>query len=125
MRVLDKEEQLVWDAQLSVCIMGNGDGTEFELLNNGPEPALTDEFLADLKSRGLEYLGVIGIVDGRVRVALAEPLDADVITLLSAAFVRHAMAVFQDRLRVKLKSTDAAVQWCRSLFEKPDTRPNA
>jgi hypothetical protein len=88
MKTLDKFQQLVWDSPLAAIILGNPGLTDFEL--TAPEP-LSAETEAGFHARGLEFIGVTGLVDGQFKSALAVPLDDDAVSAIAAAFVQYVV----------------------------------
>lgn len=72
---MDKFETLATEAELAVAIIGDADGSEVELLpvtHNPLDPDKLYALAAQWAAQGLHYhfVGSIGIVDGKIRVAL-------------------------------------------------------
>ncbi len=90
MRSLNKHEQLAHDGDFIVCILGNLQTSEFELLD--PAQLAVADTARTLTRRGFQYVGTVGMVNGAPRTALDEPLDDATISTLSSAYVRHVTA---------------------------------
>ena len=84
----DKFAQLVQVAEHSVQIFGNLETAEFELIDSVEFP-LAEPRQLDIATRRLQFLGVVGIVDGRPRTHLSGPLNDDAISALAQAFTVH------------------------------------
>ena len=91
MRVLDKFEKLVFDADIAAAILGNPLTAEYHLVD--VDPASPD--VQKLLGRDLYFLGVCGLVSGKPQTALTEPLDDDVVQALAVTFVKR----IEDALR--------------------------
>ncbi len=115
---MDKFEQLVAAAQFPVCILGNL-RSDFELVDLQSEP-MSEDAKRDLSKRGMCFVGVIGLVEGVPRVALAEPLDAMTATALSQAFVQR----IEDKINGILAPKGDSVEFLDRLYMLPDTREN-
>ena len=113
MKTLDKFEQLATDSTLTAVILGNPGLTDFELIP--PEP-LSAEAQAAFHSRDFGFIGVVGVVGGKFRTALAVPLDDATADALAAAFVQYVVA--------KLKLNTKDVTWFENLWALPDSREN-
>jgi hypothetical protein len=111
----DKFEQIAFEAQLAVCVLANEGVTDIELVNLRSVPLPTPP---DFTGRNLHFLGVIGVVQGVPRTALAEPLDPVRISALSAAFIRYCEVLLDAGLRPK----DDFVRFAEALWSLPDTR---
>ena len=107
----DKFEQLVFDAQLSVAILGNPETADFELVDLSTPGPLSEDQLS--RARRMHFVGVFAIVGCIPRTALALPLDDATYTALSAAFVRH----IEVRANAELEA-----QFLTRLFALEDTR---
>jgi hypothetical protein len=111
MKTLDKFEQLASDSTLTAVILGNPALTDFELIAPAPLPPETQ---AKFHARNFGFIGVVGVVEGRFRTALAVPLDDATAEALAAAFVQYVVA--------KLNTKD--VTWFENLWALPDSREN-
>jgi hypothetical protein len=107
---LDKFEQLVFDAQLAVAILGDLETSDFELFDVSRLPLSEDQLS---RASRMRFVGVIGIVESVPRIALDEPLDAATTTALLQAFVRHT----EDTANAELETQALA-----RLYQLPDTR---
>jgi hypothetical protein len=108
----DKFEQLVFDAQLAVAILGNPQTSDFELLSISRLP-LSEDQLTRVSERQMFFAGVMGIVKGFPRSALATPLDAATTTALAQAYVRF---IEQEANR------ELETAFLGRLYQLPDTR---
>jgi len=115
----DKHHTLVRDAQLALCILGNPQTSDFELIEV-PKLPLSAEHLPSLRLRGMYYIGVVGLVDGVPRTALDEPLENASVDALARAFLSH----IGSSLRTEAdRSNDASVRWLAELYSLTDPRP--
>jgi hypothetical protein len=114
---MDKFRQLCLDAPIAVVILGNPETSDFELIDLDFD-RLPNERVCALQERGMEFCGVLGLVKGRPRVALALPLGAEIIATLSAAFVQR----LEDAINgIKPDMGDSA-EWLERLHSLPDNR---
>ena len=107
---MDAIEQLAWDAEEAVGVLGRGE--EFVLVTLG-EP-LPDAVLEYAHRRKYRFCGVLAIVSGR---GAARCADADAIPTMCAAAV-----AFGQQVAEKLKAERGSADWLRRLFEIPDRR---
>jgi hypothetical protein len=105
-----KFEELVSKAQYAVCIVGNPQLSEYELLDF----PLPDE--PEFLERGLTFVGILALVEWVPCSALAMPLDPATITRLSGLFV--------ERLRCAMEAYTRgdSVEWLDKLYRMPDSR---
>ncbi len=89
MRAPDKFEQIAEGADFPVCFLGNTETADYELLDLKRKPLLPESEKENLLSRGLCFIGVMGIVEGVPAAALAEPLDAATASALAQAYLRY------------------------------------
>ena len=115
--MIDKFEQIAFESQLSVCILANEGVTDIELVNLKSVPLPTPR---DFPGRTLHFLGVIGIVQGVPRTALAEPLDPVRISALSAAFIAYCEVLLDAGLEQQRKGDE--VDWLNRLMSLEDPR---
>ena len=101
----DRIEQLTFDAQIAVAIIGNPATGDFELID-----LLSDwrEHVAALVARGMYFCGVAGLVDGVPKTALEEPMGNAMIDAAAAAFLSHIESRLDSALiaRVEQKALD-------------------
>jgi len=86
MRTLDKFEKLVEESQYAVAILANLDTNDTQFVDLSAVPTEQARAFAE---RGLEFCGIVGVVGGQPRVALAVELDAESITAITQAFIHH------------------------------------
>jgi len=106
----NKFERLVSKAQLAVYILGNHQSEEYALVAAGEEAAQAQ---CDLVSRGLRFVGVIAIVDGKVCTALAEEIDDPTMSALSQAFVQIAAAEIIARISTWRRRPSILEAWTK------------
>jgi hypothetical protein len=114
MRIFDKFETLVGEADHSFTIMGNLTTSDFALIETSTLP-LSESARHDLVQRGMGWLGVVGLVAGQPKTALDTPLGAPVIAALAEAFLQV--------LAKKLADNDPVLAELAALYALPDTRP--
>ena len=117
-KVLDKFERLAWDATYAVCILGNPESRDFELVDIGPKP-LTEERRRKMSERGLGFLGVLGIVGGVPRAALAVELDP----VTQSALVQSFLQRIEDAINTVEKAAKGdSAEFLQRLYKIPDNR---
>lgn len=84
----DKFELLVKDAQIALCVMGNPQTSDFELVDVEQLP-LSDAHRRSMTKRGMGFLGVVGLVNGAPQSAFEEPLPDASVDALAMAFMSH------------------------------------
>lgn len=114
----DKFEEIAWSASYAVAVVGNPASGGFELFDLGPAEQPSEARNRELLGLGFEFLGVIGIVRGRVRVALSEPVAPEMSSAISAAFCQHIENAITDAIK-----PGGTLDWVRRLVP-PDTREN-
>ena len=124
---MDKFEQLSTAASYGVAIFGNpalDDFCLFDLTKGTPYPV--EDHKREIAERALSFCGVIGIVQGVPRTALAEPLGEYTITALTRAFcerIEAAVTAVEGTLTAVLATpADESIAWCERLYWLPDTR---
>lgn len=123
---MDKFETLVAESSIAVAILANADATDIEMLPVQPRSYALEKAqeLARLWApRGLRFIGMAGIADGKPRTALAVPLDDLRISALSQAFIAYIEVLLKDEIETRQAVGDE-VEWLRSLWSLPDSRPN-
>lgn len=85
----DKFSRLLAESRFSMFILGNGATSDYTL---APARPLPEAVRRDFTKRGLTFVGILGVVDGQPRSALAVPLTDTTIARLSQEFIRRAMA---------------------------------
>jgi hypothetical protein len=116
MNKLDKFEQLACDATYSAGILGNG--TEYELVDM-PLKKSEEQLTKESQSKNFGFIGIIGIVGGRIKVALALPLDEMTIDALSQAF---AQRIDEAISTVEKAMTGDSTQFLQRLHDLQDNR---
>lgn len=81
------------ESEHAVSIIGNPETGDYILLDvRQAVPPAASKFARIVVDHGMRHLGVIGIVGGVPRVALAVPVDAESIATLAHTFVQQAGA---------------------------------
>jgi hypothetical protein len=97
---LDKFNQLIMDSQpgLAVCILGNPQTSDFEVvgLNPGPVP---DDIREMVRARGIYFIGTIGLIHGAPKIVLDEALDSHAISIIHDVYVQHVETVANATLQ--------------------------
>jgi hypothetical protein len=109
---MDAQEQLVWDSEISMAVVGKGG--DFVLIDLGE---VDDDVTKLALARGYAWCGVLGVKDGQP-CANCEPNPDAALTMMHAALA-FAQKV-ADRLRPPQKGD--AVEWLESLYRLPDPR---
>ena len=109
----DTHEQLVFDSEISVAVLGKDE--KFIFVRLGQDSV--DYALADAKDNGYAYAGVIGIKDG-VPSVQCEPDPASMRVMVLAGLAFAGMIAEMQKHQM---STD----FCERLFALPDLRPDA
>jgi len=124
--MFDKFQTLVTEATLAVEVLANADMTDIEMLPSRPNSLgaeKIDELARLWAFRGLRWIGTIGIIDGRVRAAVAVPLDPLRISALSAAFIAYGDVLLASG--IEQQQTGAELAWLEKLHSLEDDRPEA
>src|SRR5258708_13337164 len=108
---MDAMEQLVFDSEISVAVMGRGGEFVLVRLDGGIDETATEE----AARKGYAYCGCLGIKDG-VPGAKCEP-DPDCVYTMMHAGLAFAQLV-ADRLKQKPKGD--GVECLTRLFALPD-----
>jgi hypothetical protein len=130
---MDKFEQISTTASYAVAIFGNPareDFSLFDLTKGTPYPV--DDIQREIAEGSLVFCGVIGIVHGLPRTALAEPLGEYTIAALTRAFIGRieaAVTAVEGALTVaslakfeRVERDAESVLWLEALHALPDTR---
>jgi hypothetical protein len=83
---LDKFEKLTAESQFTLVLLANEESGDFELIDPQPVPEDRAKTFAE---RGLTFGGVLGVVSGKPRSALAMPLDGETVTRIVGEFTRR------------------------------------
>lgn len=86
---MDKFTELLSESQFTRFIFGNNATSDFVLADGLP---LSEDAQREVTERRLTFAGVLGIVGGQPKSALAFELDAATINALSQTFVHTAMS---------------------------------
>jgi hypothetical protein len=86
---MDKFTQLLSASQFTRFVFGNNGTSDYVLADALP---LSSDSRREVERRALTFVGVLGIVHGRPKSALAVPVDAATINAISQTFVRSALA---------------------------------
>jgi len=111
MKAIDAVERLVCESEVSVAVLGKG--REFVLVSpKDSEPDAGE--LAEARSRGFFFCGVLGIKDGQPSAECS---------CLDAAFVMmHAALAFSQEMLGRLRPKDDSAAWCERLHALEDPR---
>jgi hypothetical protein len=119
----DRYQQIIFDAQISAAIVGDPATHEFTLVD------LVPGIPEVLFGRGFVFVGVVGAVDGVLRVAFATALDStsvDAIVQGWAEYLAATLAKSQpDSPQIKRPTQDDSEMWLWRLWSLPDTRTEA
>lgn len=121
--MLDKFETLAMESTLAIAILANADVTDIEAVPVSPRGYSAEKFdeLQTLWApRGLRFIGAAGIVDGKARLVLAEPLDHIRVAALWQTFAAYCES-FSDN--TEQEQTGDEVAWLNALFALNDPRP--
>ena len=113
---MDAQEQLVWNAEMSVAVLGKGE--EFVLISlDGP---IDEAVTIDALSKGYRWCGVMGIKDGHAAAKSEQHPDA-IYTMMHAAlgFAKQVA----EKLRPKSDVGDE-LEWLERIHRLPDMREN-
>lgn len=107
-----KQDALVLKAEYAACVIGRD--TEFVLVPiTGPEP-IADVVTDAIKNRGLQFCGLLSIVNGEAHAACEPNREAQAVMILAVSkFAR----LYTDRRKAN------AAEWLNQLWQLPDTRP--
>jgi hypothetical protein len=111
---VDKFTALADVAQFATVILGN-QANEFELVRLESVPLSPEEATA-LQTRGMGFVGLLGLVDGKFRSALAVELDAATTAAIAQAFVESMVQ------HVRTRPKGDSVNWLEQLMRLPDPR---
>lgn len=112
MKTMCADERLVSESEVSFAVLGKG--RDFVLVALHTDTAEDATQMAEARSRGFFYCGVLGMRDGQPS---AECSASD------AAFtMMHAALAFAQEMAGQLRPKDDSVQWLTRLWELPDPR---
>jgi hypothetical protein len=111
-----KEESLVRGAAVACVVLGNPVTGQYTLVDLDDAP-MSEESIQDAKSRGFEFVGVMGIKDG-VADAMCEP-GPGALSLMCCAVLP-----FVTRYAAKLGPKSDGADWLEQLHALPDPREN-
>ena len=117
---MDRFEQLISDSQIAAAILGNPASGDYQLVNLTSLPLSTED-QASFSTRGMSFLGVLGVCDGVPRSALAVELDPATIAALAGAFTQVVVRALTEKSAEQGNRGDGA-DWLRKLFNLPDNR---
>jgi len=108
---MDAQQQLVWDSEISVVVLGKG--TEFVLVPLGEPGPIPKEITEDAKRRGLRFCGVLGrFKDGSAGMECEPDVE-------SMSVMARACFGFAGLLE---RQTGDSAEWLKKLWTLPDTR---
>ena len=114
---MDAQEQLAWDGEAAVAVLGRGENFVLISLDGPIDEAVT----IDALSKGYRWCGVMGVINGQA-AAKSEPGPDAVYTMM------HAALAFAQRVAERLRPPKAdvgdEVEWLERLYRLPDTREN-
>ena len=84
---MDKFSEVVRDAHPNTTVFILGKGAEFQFVSLLGGPSV-EEIQRSLEGRDLRFIGVIGLVGGAPRVALAVELDPATASTLSQSYLQ-------------------------------------
>jgi hypothetical protein len=119
----DKFETLATQSSIAVAVLSDVNVTDIELLPIRPRSIPNDkihELTRLWSSRGLQFIGVAGVVAGMPQLALATPLDDVRIDALAEAFAVYCNTLLPGHVEEQRKGDE--VVWLERLFSLPDTR---
>ena len=117
----DRFEQLVFDSQISAAILGNRATRDYVLVVPSPGP-----LPESLYGRGLEFLGVVGMVGGVPQTEFAAELEPGALFAIAQEWIQHLAGIAGKSQPAQptqtAQSSQSAVEWCEHLYWLPDTR---
>ena len=115
---MDEQQQIAWNCEISVAVLGNAETGEHMLIELGREGyPLSEAEVLKARLKNFVYAGVMGYAEG-VANAKAEP-GPDCWRIMCAA-----TPAFLTYLSGKLKPLCDSVDWLEKLHQLPDTREN-
>lgn len=121
---MDACESLMCRAQYAVAVVGNRSTDDFELIDL---PMKTSLGVRDEHARRLEFIGIIGLVNGHSESAIEAELEDHAIKAIVRLFMdrlESAIAIAQVALtsRVEPPADDEWLTFATRLFALPDER---
>lgn len=119
---LDRATQILQWAVYCAVILGNPTANDFELIEVG-DGQLPKERFPEFSTRGLRFIGVLGVGQGGAKCALDEPLEESTVADLSLKFLRAYLSKRMDEITSAAPQLkNAGVAYLEQLFTLPDTR---
>lgn len=125
---MDQLVQLLDRAQYACGIMGRPETGDYALVPANPSLVLPPDAIIQKGQReAWRLLGVIGTVDGKPRVALAEHLDPETLVQLTDAFLSPLITAALDHFGPPnaMETGDDFVRFMERLWALPDPRSDA
>lgn len=117
---LDKFGQAIWNASFAVAIAGNVNTADYLLIELGAgKIPLAEETLKDFTQRGLTFLGVIALHEGRSVSAFDHDFDPETVSALSRKFLQLNEHGLNARLANQVGDS---LEWLKRLHTLPDIR---
>lgn len=113
MKVFDAQEQLVWDSEVSVAVIGKGG--EFVLIRLDENGEGDEALIVEALKKDYAYCGVLGVKNGQAG-AKCQPNPDAVYTMM------HAGLAFAQEMAGRLKPKDDSEQWLWRLWSLKDPR---
>jgi hypothetical protein len=125
---MDKFEELTATAQILSAIIGRPETQEYVVV----EMPVPDSVSQGLAVQGMRFLGLMGIVDGASRTALAEQLSDVAMVSLADVFVQQVVRVLSSRVAAQERAAaeaeappkDEWLAFMNTLTALPDDRIN-
>lgn len=112
---MDRVEQLAWDAEIAVAVLGNPRTGEFSLIDLDHDMPMSEAARESARQRGFEFCGVVGVKNG-IADAMCDPV-AGALGILCAAVMP-----FVRRYAAKLGPKSDGADWLERLHALPDPR---
>jgi hypothetical protein len=122
---MDKFEILTQTAQILSAVIGRPETDDFVLV----EMPVPDCISHGLAAQGMRFIGLLGLVDGEPRSAMAELVSDEAYASLSDVFVLQVMRVLgsrveqiRDHISAAPEPKDDFVAFASALLALPDSR---
>jgi hypothetical protein len=120
---VDKFQQVAYESTFAAVVLGNLQTSDFELVCLAVEEVDPPSLQAVRMSRGLCFLGIVGMdANGQFRSALEVPLPDSTTSLLAQAFSQLAAARFAPAPNSLLQPKGDSADWIERLHSLPDMR---